>query len=361
MPPIRLPPLSSLPQQYVNEYGGDVLRDTAIAFMVLEIFFVSLRFVSKRVGRNPYGIDDWLVAASLVLCTSINISEFLFIDIGGVGRHQLVVAITAPHELTNFGKLVLVVPILYLAAVCLPRVAILVFYLRIFTLGRQRTATWAIMIVIIATAVGGIIAGLVQCIPLNYVWNKSVEGHCFDTTAYYRYASLPNTITDVFMILLPIPAVWSLHTSRSTKIGLTITFLTGSVGFIAALVRTVRLFETDATYHGTIDHTWSAVDHNLWVVIEPGCYLFASSFVTLRPLLNHINSKVVEGQLSQRRFRSFSSLRSLFHSRDRSNAYPSTTSVELPEMPVPNHNNVFRAKMVTKVEDREDQEMLVTV
>ncbi|MCJ1252191.1 hypothetical protein MMC30_009431 [Trapelia coarctata] len=85
------------------------------------------------------------------------------------------------------------------------------------------------------------------------------------------------------MLVLPLPVIWHLHTNINQKIGLTITFLTGSVGMITAIVRLVSFFGTDPfedlTY-GVIDITWSFV--------EPGVYLIASCLPSLRPLFKYV-------------------------------------------------------------------------
>ena len=40
---------------------------TGILFIILSVLAVLLRFASKRVTRAPFGIDDWLLLASLSL------------------------------------------------------------------------------------------------------------------------------------------------------------------------------------------------------------------------------------------------------------------------------------------------------
>ena len=80
-----------------------------------------------------------------------------------------------------------------------------------------------------------VVAGLTICTPLDYLWDKSIaRGHCINVAAFYRYAPMPNIFTDLAMLLLPLPLIWRLQTSRSTKIGLTFTFLTGSMCVLIA-------------------------------------------------------------------------------------------------------------------------------
>lgn len=43
------------------EDHGPVLKNTAIAFIILETCFVILRYVSRAIIRAPSGIDDYLM------------------------------------------------------------------------------------------------------------------------------------------------------------------------------------------------------------------------------------------------------------------------------------------------------------
>lgn len=118
----------------------------------------------------------------------------------------------------------------YLPAVVLPKLAILVLYLRIFTERTGRTICWAVAALLIANCLGTMIAGFCMCIPLQYLWNRTIPGgHCININAWYRWSSLVNIITDVVMLILPLPTVWKIQSSRKIKIGLTITFATGSM------------------------------------------------------------------------------------------------------------------------------------
>ena len=61
-----------LPPGYAEEYSGDRLRDTAIAFIVLEVGFVTLRYISRALGKLPIGIDDYLMIPALVVCLGVD-------------------------------------------------------------------------------------------------------------------------------------------------------------------------------------------------------------------------------------------------------------------------------------------------
>ena len=75
-----------------------------------------------------------------------------------------------------------------------------------------------------------VITGLAACRPFAANWNPKLPGsHCIDNEAFFRYSSVPNIMTDIVMLVLPIRIVWNLHTTTRLKIGLTATFTVGSL------------------------------------------------------------------------------------------------------------------------------------
>lgn len=62
------------PPGYKEEYIGYILQNTAIAFIVLETVFVALRYLAQRIGRKPFGIDDWLMMPAWLFCFGANIA-----------------------------------------------------------------------------------------------------------------------------------------------------------------------------------------------------------------------------------------------------------------------------------------------
>ncbi|GAM88122.1 hypothetical protein ANO11243_061530 [Dothideomycetidae sp. 11243] len=217
------------------------------------------------------------------------------LKIAGLGHHTVVLEDTDPEKVAQWQKMLIVTPILYSAAICFAKLTILVFYARIFVTKFQRFATFAIMGFVIATAVADIIATGFQCVPLERFWNRKIPGHCFNYNMFYRYGSLPNPISDILMLVLPLPVVWGLRSSVKVKVGLTFTFLTGSLGLVAATLRTYAFFRHNALN----DATWGGAILYVWIVIEPGCYLIAACLICLRPLLNLITGKGADSSVKR--------------------------------------------------------------
>ena len=152
------------------------------------------------------------------------------VKIGGVGRHLPALAVLDPIRIVRWAKLLLAVEWIYLLAATLPKLCILAIYLRIFTVKLYRRICYVIAAVVIANFIAGGLTGTFACKPVAYNWDKTIAGgRCIDIDGFFRWISLPNIITDVVMLVLPLPVVWGLRATKNQKIGLTITFLTGSV------------------------------------------------------------------------------------------------------------------------------------
>lgn len=142
------------------------------------------------------------------------------------GRH---VVVATKGEINTWLKGAFVEELVYYPSVSFPKLAILCLYLRIFTTRFYRYSAHICAWIIISSIVVFIIVSLTACKPLAFKWNKTIQGHCIDQVASYRYVSLPNLITDLIILILPHPVIWHLHTGRIQKVALTITFLTGSM------------------------------------------------------------------------------------------------------------------------------------
>lgn len=120
--------------------------------------------------------------------------------------------------------------LIWAASIPIIKISILLLYIRIF--GRLRyfkilayiigvfSICWAIMVILVCAF---------QCRPVQLVWDKSVSGTCINAPLFFIIGSAPNVFTDFVLLVLPLPAVWNLHTTRAQKISLTVIFLLGSL------------------------------------------------------------------------------------------------------------------------------------
>lgn len=133
-------------------------------------------------------------------------------------------------KLTNKQQTFMAWMIIYGASIALSKCAILLLYIRVFiTTKKSFTITaYAVGFVIIATAIANTFISILQCSPQAFAWDKSMQGGgCIDEIAWTRYMAIPNVVTGIVMLIMPLPVVWRLNISIAAKIALTATFLHG--------------------------------------------------------------------------------------------------------------------------------------
>ncbi|KAE8357286.1 hypothetical protein BDV27DRAFT_151449 [Aspergillus caelatus] len=244
-----------------------VLYFITIIFMILETMAVILRFVSRRIGKVSWSRDDTLIIISWVVTIAFNVTILVDVRYGGTGLHMARMMETDPAMSVYFSKDIIPVEPTWL-----------------FSVRVTRYICYATGAIIILNCLGGFLACFGVCVPLRALWDTTVSGRCFNLNLLLRWIRLPHILSDVIMLILPISHVVKLQTTRRIKLGLLITFLLDSVGFVFGLVCWVQYFITDAI----ADKTWSAVDIFIWSVMEAGMYLIAACLLAYQPLVSLI-------------------------------------------------------------------------
>lgn len=135
-----------------------------------------------------------------------------------------------PGKVETFLLLLYALDWFYVPSNMLSRVSVVILYLRIFTGRWERWACWAVMGFLIANCVATVIAAQLECSPLPFTWDKTIEGgSCFNQVLWYQLSNFPNVAGDVFIMALPIKTVWSLKASFARKAGIASVCLTGSM------------------------------------------------------------------------------------------------------------------------------------
>ena len=153
----------------------------------------------------------------------------VLVQIGGLGRHRAYHILNSPDTEKKFLQLQSATELIYMVCVTFPKIAFLTLYLRIFTDRLVRALSWVIIAALLLFFVTGIVVSFTVCRPYAYRWNNTIHGSCGNVIAYYRWASFPSIITDVFILIIPIPSIWKMHLAKSKKIGVLVTFMVGSL------------------------------------------------------------------------------------------------------------------------------------
>ena len=147
-----------------------------------------------------------------------------------MGRHIWDVLENDPKLEIGWAKGVFATDLIYLPSVALPKLSVLCFCLRVFVFRKARIFTWILIGIIIMNWAAFSISAILQCRPVAYWWDKTIQGGvCFNVQLFFRVACVPNIVTDVMMLALPITSLMQLRLPLFKKIALCFIFLTGSV------------------------------------------------------------------------------------------------------------------------------------
>ncbi|KAL8885709.1 MAG: hypothetical protein Q9215_006484 [Flavoplaca cf. flavocitrina] len=102
------------------------------------------------------------------------------------------------------------------------------------------------------------------CDPLEKVYNPAVPCHCLQKNVTPYLSGVFNTISDLYILTLPVPFIWNLNMKVSRKLRLIAVF---SAGIFACAASVVRLAMTFITIDNP-DVTWNYATLSLWVVLE---------------------------------------------------------------------------------------------
>lgn len=92
------------------------------------------------------------------------------------------------------------------------KLTILFFYRRVF--GSKSKVKWAtaIGIVLVICLNGGVfLANLFSCRPIQRTWNPMVPGQCFNPVILPYLSGVSSFLTDLYVLVIPIPVIWSLN------------------------------------------------------------------------------------------------------------------------------------------------------
>ncbi|KAF7854726.1 hypothetical protein EAF04_010294 [Stromatinia cepivora] len=278
-------PSQIYPAGYLDQFSGDRLVAVASVFITTEIIFVALNFVASYVSQRKslkwrFRREEWFTVLGLGSNLALNAISLAGIKYVYAGHHLPYILVQHPTTLPTFLKMEITFAILYILSITLPKLTMLSLFLRIFVIKWQRRASYLIAAILLATALANIIANVTQCIPLNYLWDKQEKGKCFDQNAYWRWASLPNILTDVAMLALPVPMIMGTMMGWRDKAGVGITFLAGSLGLITSILRFAAFWRMQPAS----DITWTAIELCAYSTAEGGVYLIASCLPAYRAL-----------------------------------------------------------------------------
>lgn len=121
------------------------------------------------------------------------------------------------------------------------KLSLLMLYYRLLRVAFQASKTMRVSLYTIAaaTVIQAIIfffTTLFVCNPIEKNWRPDVPGHCYSMLVPWTVGSVMSIVTDVAILILPIPQIWQTRLGLVEKIGVTLTLATGCL-YVSILSR----------------------------------------------------------------------------------------------------------------------------
>ncbi|KAH0423208.1 CFEM domain-containing protein [Colletotrichum camelliae] len=235
-----------------------------LILQIAGILAVLLRLYARWTMMPRLEADDWI----MIVCGIIFTVLVVIGQIAGAMAFGEDIWMVELDKLTLGLKLFFVDEPLYLATITLTKISVLIFYLRIFPNKSFRRATYATITYIITSMTVILFLQIFQCTPINFNWDgwKRDFGtyRCLDLHRLVNIAGGLSISHDLIILVLPLPLLWGLNTSKRSKIGISFMF---SLGVFILITACIRLHYIAAFTH-SLNPTWDFTDPLIWSGIE---------------------------------------------------------------------------------------------
>lgn len=150
----------------------------------------------------------------------------------GLGQHFE--DFKSKEDVTDVLRLNYVYQILFDVGVAFAKVSALLFYRRVFASRSKafNVAHGVTFALVAAFILYKLPTQIFSCVPPRKNWEPEIEGHCENDYTDFRYLMaglVLDVLTDLFILLLPIPLIAKLHTTKKRKLALIGAFVLGSM------------------------------------------------------------------------------------------------------------------------------------
>ncbi|CAD6590567.1 MAG: hypothetical protein ASARMPREDX12_004421 [Alectoria sarmentosa] len=239
---------------------------------------------------------------------------FVGAAIGDLGRHTNVTPDGMPifnRRMEVLFKIIYISQLTQTVAFGLTKVAVVLFYRRIFTVRTFSIISWVMIGLTITWTIAFFAANLLQCSPISYNWASldATSGTCIHTTMMYLAQAWSDVFTDILILSMPLPWIWRLQMARMRKFLLFLMFQLGAL-VVGAGVAKLVVFHKIAidVAEGDADVTYLLTPTVYWPMVESSLGIVGACLPLLRPIFTDTPAKDTFSSL--RAMMSLSSLRS---------------------------------------------------
>ncbi|RDW56693.1 hypothetical protein BP6252_14045 [Coleophoma cylindrospora] len=266
--------------------------------IILATIAVVLRLLARRARRIALWWDDYTILIALFLTYFLYAVQIADAKLG----MRIHITEVPAKNLALILKMLVAYQLIYGTVQALAKVSYLFFYLRIFVNKGFIKAVKIVAAIVVAWWTANVLQVFLICTPFKLNYDVTVTGTCGNRPAAYTAIGAINLITDVAILLLPIPTVWKLQMPVSSKIGICGIF---TIGLRCLIPRTTRShpltvssiciisiirMQSMATLNFN-DITYDMINPVFWTVTEPSLAIINACLPVMRHLMKIVFGK----------------------------------------------------------------------
>ncbi|KAF2755293.1 hypothetical protein EJ05DRAFT_478311 [Pseudovirgaria hyperparasitica] len=290
---------------YKQPYEAHMLTTVCFLLAAIGTLTTGLRFWSRRAHESKAGLEDWLILPALIFAYGV-----FGIALWGTFSHSLGYPAPPPNvpgpggfrysmspEQKNFMMIQFVMHPLYALSTSLVKLSILFFYKRLFCTRSRPKFTYLVytmVAIVLIWTVAYIFSQIFACgssgVATRWDTVVNINRKCPLADNLSFAASIASFLTDLIILVMPIPKIWGLHMRTRQKFSIVGVFMIGSLATAASLVRLVNWVIVWNGHWSFPDGEYIATIAVTWMVVETGVGLIAASLLTLSPLIRYASA-----------------------------------------------------------------------
>ncbi|KAI9883549.1 MAG: hypothetical protein M1823_004691 [Watsoniomyces obsoletus] len=176
----------------------------------------------------------------------------------------------------------------YMVAMGAVKLSILLLYLRIFSMARKlKIVIYLIIAFVVGYVVSGELSFLLRCKPIKKIIRSEIPGTCLNLQIHIICQAVFNFVSDVMIVVAPIPTVWALRLQLKRKLAVIACFATG---FSVCAFSAIRLSLVADMKNR--DFTWLKSLGDMWSLVELNAAIVCTCLPALRTFMSHITPRI---------------------------------------------------------------------
>ncbi|KAF7502150.1 hypothetical protein GJ744_006887 [Endocarpon pusillum] len=196
-------------------------------------------------------------------------------------------------DITHVAYLSRIESLIYDPIIVFVKISILLQYITLFVSHRGNVFHYAVHILLWTNVVFYTIITflyILQCTPWQRQWNPALPAHCRNNHQAGVMSGGVNALSDLLILILPLPIIWRLHMAPKKKLRLLAVFGLGSFACVASVVRLIYSIRSIDNTPGNATYQLDVNRMGLWAFAEIAVGIIVGCVPTLPKFFKHLSS-----------------------------------------------------------------------